>query len=324
MNIPVVGANTSGLGGSETQEQRISPKDPITLAGKKALAVLFARLLRYEEKIHNDCEIEDIHQMRVSVRRMRSFFHNLDDVYDPSILNPLTEYLRRLGKELGAVRDLDTFILSLQKNRESIPGHFEKSLNIVITNVGRLRTDFLKKVRTELGRSTYLDWKEAFGRFLNEHTEKEQQASPVQVVLPTLLPTLLDSVMKYRKQIPPAVPEVLHKLRIKCKNLRYLCELFQKTYDRRLREVIADLVRIQDWLGVVQDNERDIRFLEKGIQPRKRILPAKQQKDLTASIIPVLRKNELQAVSEFTEFWSRFSLDENLFRIRWIFTNAIK
>jgi len=56
-------------------------------------------------------EHEDIHQLRVAMRRLRAYLRAARPLLDESWSEPLRDELQELGRTLGEARDLD--VLSL-------------------------------------------------------------------------------------------------------------------------------------------------------------------------------------------------------------------
>ncbi|MBW0094267.1 CHAD domain-containing protein, partial [Pseudonocardia sp. KRD-188] len=66
-------------------------------------------------------DIEDLHQMRVSVRRMRAALKAARPLLDPVWADGLRAELGWLGGALGPVRDLDVMLLRLRAEVAALP-----------------------------------------------------------------------------------------------------------------------------------------------------------------------------------------------------------
>ena len=76
-------------------------------AAQKTLAFHFARVGEHESGTLEGTDIEELHDMRVATRRMRAALRIFDGYLDPQDVRPLLKGLRRTGRALGTVRDLD-------------------------------------------------------------------------------------------------------------------------------------------------------------------------------------------------------------------------
>ena len=86
------------------------PDEAMSEAGRKAMYTHFLKMLANEAGTRLGEDIEALHDMRVSTRRMRAAYRIFADYYDPKIFAPFNKGLRRTGAMLGAVRDLDVLL----------------------------------------------------------------------------------------------------------------------------------------------------------------------------------------------------------------------
>ena len=99
----------------------VLPDDPMSEAGRKVLRFHFERMLAHEPGTRLGEDIEELHDMRVATRRMRSAFGVFSPYFDPDALQPFFKGLRRTGRALGGVRDLDVFMEKAQRYRNMLP-----------------------------------------------------------------------------------------------------------------------------------------------------------------------------------------------------------
>src|SRR5262245_29152747 len=94
----------------ETHRAAVSPTDTMGEAGRKVLLTEFIHVLQHEAGSRSGEDIEDVHDMRVAIRRMRSAFQLFKPYYKAKDVRPYRRGLRRIGWALGDVRDLDVLI----------------------------------------------------------------------------------------------------------------------------------------------------------------------------------------------------------------------
>ena len=85
--------------------------DFLALTGDNVVicAALGRVVLNYREAgVRSGEEIEYVHDMRVATRRMRAAFQVFGDYLEMDKMRPFLKGMRRTGRALGAVRDLDT------------------------------------------------------------------------------------------------------------------------------------------------------------------------------------------------------------------------
>ena len=83
--------------------------DTMAEAADKILLFQLRRMIEHEPGTRKGEDIEELHDMRVATRRMRAALRLFEAFLDPEALRPFLKTLRRTGRTLGAVRDLDVF-----------------------------------------------------------------------------------------------------------------------------------------------------------------------------------------------------------------------
>src|SRR5947208_6455107 len=75
----------------------------------------YAQMLRHDPGVRLDLDPEDVHRMRVAVRRTRAVLRAARPLLDPEWSEPLRSELKWLGGSLGPRRDLDVLIERMRK-----------------------------------------------------------------------------------------------------------------------------------------------------------------------------------------------------------------
>src|SRR4051812_17496203 len=91
----------------QAQLQPVEPLDTMAEAGRKILLSDLVKMLDHEAGSRSGEDLEDVHDMRVALRRMRSTLRLLADYYKPKTIDPYLVEMRKLAHALGTVRDLD-------------------------------------------------------------------------------------------------------------------------------------------------------------------------------------------------------------------------
>ncbi len=230
-------------------------------ASKRIHKTLLSAILNNEAGLRQDLDTEFLHDFRVGVRRTRAALTQIKDVYPP----PIVEHFRRefawLGQATGTNRDLDVYLLKMPEYRDSLPEHLGPHLEPLHEYLNRHQrlehTRLVEQLDSERFTRLIQDWES----FLDE-TLPETDAPPL--AQEPILRTASSRIWKtYRKVLKQgrvngsdAPPELLHRLRIDCKKLRYLLEFFRCLYDEReIGALIKALKRLQDNLGDFNDLE---------------------------------------------------------------------
>lgn len=239
--------------------------DTMAEAADKILSFHLERMIEHEEGTRLGEDIEELHDMRVATRRMRAAFRLLTPFLDADSTRPFVKALRRTGRSLGAVRDLDVFRQKADAYLRGLPeGHDRDLAPLFATWQGEY-------ARHRAGMLTYLDgsryraFREDFSQFLSMPGAgalpvvfDDGRVRPYRVrdVLPYLVYEHAAEVWAYDGHMTDEAPVPLvrfHRLRIAAKALRYSLEFFQEVLGPEAKDLISATKRLQDHLGDLQD-----------------------------------------------------------------------
>jgi len=316
---PEEGAGLEAVLSRKRKASGVLPDDPMSEAGRKALCFHFERMLEHEPGTRLGEDIEELHDMRVATRRMRSAFRVFAPYFDSDTLRPFLKGLRRTGRALGCVRDLDVFVEKAQHYLAAevgagSPRPYEDLAPLLEAWWGQ-REAARAKMAAYLDGKRYQRFVQEFGRFLiteGAGTLPPPAGRPVphQVyqVVPALIYTRYEVVRGYEPVIENASLDTLHTLRIDCKRLCYALEFFREVLGPEAEEVVKEVVTVQDHLGNLHDADVAchllIEFLEQWSEQerRERINISGVTRYLVA------KQNELRLlVDSFPETWRHFN-----------------
>ena len=241
------------------------PDDSMTEAARKVMLFHFQRMLRHEPGTRLGEDIEELHDMRVAVRRMRAAWSVFGDYLNEEEWRPFLKGLRRTGRMLGAVRDLDVFREKIQHYLDELPPARRDDLEPLLVVWQTQHDNARRAMLAYLDSERYLQFKEQFAVFLNTPASSERpvaQDGPdgvrpyrVRHVAPVALYQRLAEVRAYDEWLDqPDVPlERYHQLRIAGKGLRYTLEYFAEVLAPEAKVLIDIMKELQDHLGEVQD-----------------------------------------------------------------------
>ncbi|MCC6614196.1 MAG: CHAD domain-containing protein [Anaerolineae bacterium] len=237
-------------------DRPIEPHDTMAEAGRKALLRDFIRMLEHEDGSKTGDDIEDVHDMRVATRRMRSALRLLEPYYKSKTVRTFRAQLKKTADALGAVRDLDVMIANLTTYQQANGVPLEATIALLDDRRLEERADLVRILN-----------KDSYRRFVNKFAEfattpgagarsiDQDSLAPSQLrhLLPTQVYEHLGAVRAYDGAIAEGDPETLHALRIEFKRLRYLVHFFSEIMGASVDDFLAELKAIQDHLGAMQD-----------------------------------------------------------------------
>lgn len=256
----------------------------------------FEKVLKHEDNVLKDRDPEDLHQMRVGMRRLRSAING----FAPAISLPKPAQEKRIGKiahTLGSLRDKDVLREALENRyKPTLPSEEQKSLETALVYLNKQRRQVFEEVKNTLKRDRYQSFKESLHKWLLQPKYQEIAQMPIQEVLPDLLlpevsKLLLHSgwligttvnegkidVLKVEPEMVQQFAEqgsVLHSLRKETKRLRYQMEVFDDFYGSTYEAYLEDVKTIQALLGQMQDSVVLSEFLADAMEVKiKSVLP---------------------------------------------------
>ncbi|MBE1467859.1 CHAD domain-containing protein [Kibdelosporangium phytohabitans] len=228
-------------------------KDPPAIHVRVRLDSQLRALLAHEAGTKSGVDPEDLHQMRVTIRRLRAAV-NADGAGLGEIAPPLQEDLKWLGNALGPVRDLD---VQLDRLRAEAAGFddderaaVERLLGGLITERKAARRRMLAAMRTKRYNSLLTSLAAATVSEPEETTSDNGGRDAVISVIYRPYRKLFKAVAALGED---PVDEQLHALRIKGKRLRYAAELVGAAGKEPVKELIKATKAFQEVLGEHQD-----------------------------------------------------------------------
>jgi CHAD domain-containing protein len=242
----------------------IEPDDPMSEAGRKTFRFHYRRMLYNEPGTRLGESIEALHDMRVATRRMRAAFRVFGDYYRPKEVSPYLKGLKRTGRTLGPVRDLDVFRKKIHTYLDTLPEPEQGSLDNLLAALEERREAARERMIAYLDGEKYAQFREGFGQFVETEgmgsrsfAVDGQTPTPYRTrhVAPVSVYERLASVRAYDEWVSMPNPPLqrLHALRIACKRMRYTLEFFQEVLGPSTAELIEEIVTMQDHLGDLQD-----------------------------------------------------------------------
>lgn len=223
------------------------------------MAEQFQRIAKKEKSVLADKDPENLHQMRVGTRRLRTALQVFANAVKlPKVAN--AKQLRNLARVLGAVRDLDVQIANLKDNYyPHLNNKEQKKLDRLCAGLKKRRKTALAQMRETLEQPQYQQIKTAYQTWIDQPQYTELASLPLSVLLPDILSPLLSELLLHPgwligiDRISPQNSETLHDLRKACKHVRYQTEFFTPFYGEEFNQWIGEIKQLQDELGTFQD-----------------------------------------------------------------------
>jgi CHAD domain-containing protein len=200
--------------------------DSMPEAAVKVLRFHFGKMQRREAGTRDGSDAEDLHDMRVSTRRMRAAWRVFDGAFKAGKTRKIRRHLETIADRLGVVRDLDVLIEGLEAYGTGLDEEQRPGLGPLNTLWRRQRGNARAQLISELDSPSYAAFVKEMEEFLEDgansaaaiasptspHRVRDRAASKIWAAY--------ESVRAYELVLPWADVETLHDLRIATKWLR--------------------------------------------------------------------------------------------------------
>jgi CHAD domain-containing protein len=228
-------------------------------AVRVVLRWLLAAIRANEDGVLRGEDPEHLHDFRVAIRRTRTLLSELPGALPERPTDRFRQEFKWLGRGTGPIRDLDVWIEKMSGYEARLPERTRADLRVFESRL-RLRRDrervrLVRALRSARYTNTLQDWDEFLWRPATGGTSRDIADRPISEVASARISKAYRKAVKQGRKVEPASPSpVIHKLRIRCKELRYLLEFFGGLYaPEAIATVIAELKELQDHLGDYND-----------------------------------------------------------------------
>jgi CHAD domain-containing protein len=202
-------------------------------------------------------DTEFLHDLRVAVRRTRSILKLVGDVLPNRMAERFAPDFKWLGDLTTPVRDLDVYLLELDQMAARLtsaaPGDLDPFRSFLVKHRAAERRKLVRGLRSKRFQNLLGDWRAE----LVEATADASGGTTVAELARRRLQKAYRNAARLGAEINADSPSGdVHALRKRCKELRYLLEVFKPVCDVSAhRALLKELKSLQDTLGDFQDGE---------------------------------------------------------------------
>jgi CHAD domain-containing protein len=225
--------------------------DPVQHQIRAGLDAYVRAMLAHAPGTRLGADPEELHQMRVTVRKMRALLKTGRLFLDPQWSQPVRAELGWLGDTLGSVRDLDVLLDRLRRQAEGFDEAERAAFARLTSGLEQERSRYRKKLVAALDSDRYAKLVDRLVAGIQ--APPPASATDSQVALRDIVTAQFRKLSKQVQQAGSGASDTqLHALRIQGKRLRYAGELVSSS-NRRAQRLVAACKRFQDVLGEHQD-----------------------------------------------------------------------
>jgi len=254
-------------------------------------------------------DLEYLHQLRIAVRRSRTVQRQLRHVFPALELPGFRSDFRWLQRATGEPRDLDVYVGQFGSLAKLLPEALHDDLGpmrtVLVEHQQAARAGLERTLRSRRNAELMDDWERLLESLVELPLEDRPDAArTISDLCGERIARVYRTIVAVGEKVSDAsAAEEFHALRKKCKELRYLLELFGvQLFDEAVVGPLIDSLKdLQELLGRHQDREVQIamvRSLTDEVAPRPGGGPACLA---MGTLVARLRDDELAARREFAE-----------------------
>jgi CHAD domain-containing protein len=213
------------------------------------LRAQLAEIERHDPAVRVGFDPEDLHKLRVAVRRSRAALRQSKSLVDDEQGRSLRAELKWLGRQLGPARDLDVLLEHLRRDVAELDGPDGVPAGKIVTQIESERGAAQQELLAALDSPRYAELLAALESFVTALPVAASDVSLERVVRREF--RTLDRQMRALGVVPSN--DALHRARIQAKRLRYAAELSAHALGKDSHNVVSAAKRFQDVVGTHQD-----------------------------------------------------------------------
>jgi CHAD domain-containing protein len=227
-------------------------------------------------------DVEFLHDLRVAVRRTRSILKLAGDVLPNGLAQRFSSEFKWLGDLTTPVRDLDVYLLDIDTMAARLtsadPSELDPFRSFLVRHRAAERRRLVRGLRSRRFEDLMIQWRGALAEVMADTGGEPTVAALAR----QRIGRAYRNAVRRGKRITADSPSAdVHSLRKRCKELRYLLEVFRPVCARAPhRRLLKELKALQDTLGDFQDGEvqrEAIRefaaaMMEQGVAPPATVL----------------------------------------------------
>ena len=128
--------------------EKISPDDTLEVCARQVIVSYFQKMMSYKEGAEAGTDIEFVHEMRVTSRRLRAAMDNFEDCFPEKPFKKYYKKIKAITRTMGAVRDLDVLIARFQRELVTLTEAERADIRGLIEHLQQKREDARKPMLT--------------------------------------------------------------------------------------------------------------------------------------------------------------------------------
>ena len=146
----------------------ISPDETLEVCARQIIVNYFHQMMSYKEGAKEGNDIEFVHDMRVTSRRLRAAMDNFADCFPEKPFKKHYKKVKSITQTLGAVRDLDVLIARFEKELGTLPEVEQADIRKLIAHLQQEREEARKPMLTLFAKLEETHFETEFLKFFSK------------------------------------------------------------------------------------------------------------------------------------------------------------
>ena len=117
----------------------IMPRRSLEECARRIITTRFHEMMSFKGGAIDGSDIEFVHDMRVSSRRLRAAMDNFADCFSPEKFRKYLKQTKNITRTMGVVRDLDVLIFQFEEDAKSLSEDEQIGVKNLISQLQRKR-----------------------------------------------------------------------------------------------------------------------------------------------------------------------------------------
>jgi len=163
---------------AKAREIAIDPGEPFAVAARRVVSVRAAELFDHAENVLDTGDIERVHDMRVTTRRLRAALEVFAEAFPKGQLRPVLRDVKRLADALGERRDPDVHIAEFTQLRAELAEADHPGVDLLLESLREEQARGNERLAAALERARESDLPGRLAALAGPEPEPEAEREP--------------------------------------------------------------------------------------------------------------------------------------------------
>lgn len=148
--------------------KNISPDETLETCARQIIMDYFCQMMSYKEGAKDGTDIEFVHEMRVTSRRLRAAMDNFADCFPEKAFKKHYKRVKAITRTMGSVRDLDVLITRFQRELDTLSEVEQMDIQGLIEHLQCQREEARKPMLMLFAKLEEINFETKFLKFFSE------------------------------------------------------------------------------------------------------------------------------------------------------------